>query len=109
MLTIVENEKDLLLAEKRHEAAEGIMSLNHETERRGDCRWNKLRICQRAQIDKGNGTTEAVQQRMRNRNGDRCLAYAAWADDAYEASHDELLRYGSNGFISPDHPRQSRR
>src|SRR5258706_3333571 len=77
MLTIVENEKDLLLAEKRHEAAEGIMSLNHETERRGDCRWNKLRICQRAQIEKGNGTTEAVQQRMRNRNGDRRLAYAA--------------------------------
>src|SRR6266850_4475937 len=46
---------------------------------------------------------------MRNRNGDGRLAYAARADDAHEASCDQLLRYGSNGFISTDHSHRSRR
>src|SRR5437588_12579367 len=46
---------------------------------------------------------------MRNGDGDGRLANASWADDAHEAAHGELLRYGSNGFISTDHPCQSRR
>jgi hypothetical protein len=85
------------------------VSLDHEAERRGDCGWNELGIRQRAQIDKGNGTTETAQQCVRHRNGHGGLAYAAWTDDAHETVRDELLRYGSNSFISTDHPRQWRR
>src|SRR5258708_39862316 len=109
VLAVVENQEDLLVAEKRHTTAERIVGLNHEPERRGDCRWDELGIGQRAQIDKGDRAAEAVQECMRNRNGDGRLAYAAWADDAHEAPHHELLRYGSNSFISTDHPCQSRR
>src|SRR5580692_5569341 len=46
---------------------------------------------------------------MRNRNGDRRLSYSTWAHDTYEASHDELLGYGSNNFIPTDHPCQWQR
>src|SRR6476661_9732608 len=109
VLAVVENEEDLPAAQECHKAAVRIVSLDHEAERRGDCGWNELGIRQRAQIDKGNGTTETAQQCVRHRNGHGGLAYAAWTDDAHETVRDELLRYGSNSFISTDHPRQWRR
>ena len=109
VLTVVEDQEDLLVAYKCHETPEGISSLDHETESRGHCGWNELGICQHAQVDKANGAAEAVQQCMCNRNGDGGLADAAWADDADEPARSELRRYGSNSFFSTDHPRQSRR
>ena len=61
VLAIVENEEDLLVAEKRDKTAERIVGLNHKPKRRGDRRWDELGIGQRTQIDKENCAAETVQ------------------------------------------------
>ncbi|WMT79648.1 hypothetical protein [Bradyrhizobium sp. Ash2021] len=52
---------------------------------------------------------ESVNQRMSDRDCHGRLSDAAGTDDADEAPHLDLLRQGSNGLITADHPRRSRR
>jgi len=43
------------------------------------------------------------EQLVRDRDCYRCFADSAWTDNAHEALPHELLRYGSNDFISANY------
>src|ERR1700758_1035558 len=82
VLAIVENKKDFLLAEKGEKTAKRIVGLCHESERRCYNRRDKLGIGQHTEVNKEYGASKALEQLVRDRDGDCRLADSARAYDA---------------------------
>jgi hypothetical protein len=63
-----------------------------------------LGIGQRSQIDEEDRVMESINQRMSDGDCHGRFSDTTGADNADKAPHLKLLRQGSNGVISADHP-----
>ena len=104
VLAAVEHEEDLVVANKGQQTNERVLGLQHEPERRRNRCRHELRIGQRSQINEEDRVMESINQRMSDGDCHGRFSDTAGTDDADKAPHLKLLRQGSNGVISADHP-----
>src|SRR5580692_9930374 len=109
MLAIVEHEQDLPVANKGQQTNDRVLGLHHEPEYRRDRCRHELGIGQSSQIDEEHRALESANQRMSDRDRYGGFSDPAGTDDTDEAPLLKLLRQRSNGVITADHSRWSRR
>jgi hypothetical protein len=107
VLAIVEDEKQMPVAQEHDDAVCRIGMVHHESEGRSHRPGDERRVLQCPQIEETHLTFECRPHVMGQRDRDGCLADSAGTSERDEAVAQQSFGHFPQDFLSPDHPLQA--
>jgi hypothetical protein len=108
VLAVVEHQEQVLVVQIGDEARHGAAGPDRDPEQRHERRGRRVRIGERAEVEEEHGSRKGLGRVVRDRDGDRGLAHAAWAHDRHEARGKELGRQQPDVILTSHHARHAR-